>query len=281
MFQAMLANARAEPWSEPCSEIGNVELNREEVKKTVLEQVQQEDDKGALVMLTDGSFIERKGSGAAYATELETFRESLGPMDGISNYEAEAIALAIFYDNQAALHLVNNPTKQGTAQYIAEEVHVILERIKIPIRLYWSPGHEGIKLNEAADEAAKTGDEEQTEITNLRYSLNRQAAAIFQLRSGHSPLRHHLSRAKTGISPLCPSCGIPETTAHFLVYCKKSSKQRRTFRNRLRKQGLKVDFQSASRLLDTPSVFPFLADYIEDTNRFPNLRKYTHNVETQ
>ncbi|KAG0143076.1 hypothetical protein CROQUDRAFT_20627, partial [Cronartium quercuum f. sp. fusiforme G11] len=50
----------------------------------------------------------------------------------------------------------------------------------------------------------------------------------------------------------------------------KYAKQRRAFRNQLRKEGLKVNFHKASEILDTPNVFPFLADYIEDTNRFPN-----------
>ncbi|KAG0151055.1 hypothetical protein CROQUDRAFT_103889 [Cronartium quercuum f. sp. fusiforme G11] len=162
-----------------------------------------------------------------------------------------------------------------------------------------------------------TGAEEQTDVTELSYSLsslwklarkkfcmrgvplNRppyktegtkiadgddklekgQAATNFQLRSGHSPLRHYLSRAKAGISPLCPNCVITEPTAHFLFNCKKYSKQKRKFRDRLRKEGIKVDFHNASRLL---TIFPFLADdYIEDTNRFPNLRKCTPTIEAQ
>ncbi|KAG0143503.1 hypothetical protein CROQUDRAFT_96192 [Cronartium quercuum f. sp. fusiforme G11] len=43
------------------------------------------------------------------------------------------------------------------------------------------------------------------------------------------------------------------------------------FRDRLRKEGITVDFRSAAKQLDAPDVFPLLADYIQDTKRFPNL----------
>ncbi|KAG0150142.1 hypothetical protein CROQUDRAFT_88437 [Cronartium quercuum f. sp. fusiforme G11] len=95
-----------------------------------------------------------------------------------------------------------------------------------------------------------------------------QAAAIFQLRSGHSPLRHYLKRIQAAETAACPHCGITESTAHFLVYCKAYSKARRILWNRLRKDKIKTNYTNAAKLLDTPSAFKHLASFIEDTGRF-------------
>ncbi|KAG0144607.1 hypothetical protein CROQUDRAFT_94867 [Cronartium quercuum f. sp. fusiforme G11] len=202
------------PWIGPHSVIKKLNSNQEEARKVVPEQVHQENETGAIVMFTHGSFLEGRGGGAAYATKNETFRVSLGPSLGSSNYKIKAMgllpalknfnplyleqysSLALFYDSQAVPQLLNDPTRQSTAQYLAAELHTTL--------------------------AAKLGAEEQTENTELKHSLSNfmeigkkaaprkgspscppslingttiadrydklekeQAASFFQLRSGH------------------------------------------------------------------------------------------------
>lgn len=101
-----------------------------------------------------------------------------------------------------------------------------------------------------------------------------QAAAIFQLRCGHCPLRKYLHRIGVEDSNKCESCSAVETPAHFLIYCKKYTSQRKWFRTRLKEEKIKVNINSAVALLDTPQVFPLLAEFIQDTDRFHYLRTY-------
>lgn len=137
-------------------------------------------------------------------------------------------SLAVFSDSQAALELFANPIRPRTLQYLARFLRKSRQRIptNLGISLYWTPGHEGIELNEKADEAAKTIAEDQSAAMTLPFSLGGllqhrrkvfnergavsrlplktkskwiadaldqlekgQAAAIFQLRCGHCPLR--------------------------------------------------------------------------------------------
>ncbi|KAG0146645.1 hypothetical protein CROQUDRAFT_513150 [Cronartium quercuum f. sp. fusiforme G11] len=126
------------------------------------------------------------------------------------------------------------------------------------LNLYWSPGQEGIPLNKKADVEARKAIEDSKEHIQLCVSLSSlkararknfgtrgapldrapyattgkkiadafaklekgRAADIFQLRSGHSLLRHHLKRIR-------PHCGLTETTAHFLINCEAYAKARR------------------------------------------------------
>lgn len=222
-------------------------------------------------------------------------------------------SLAIFSDSQAALDLLAKPMKPKTLQYLSRFVlkshRTIPERYTL--RLYWTPGHEGIELNERADKAAKEAAEgdmtpmilpislggllrHSRKILNTRGAvsikqyktkgkwiadaLNKlekgQAAAIFQLRCGHSPLKKFLHRIKAEENDKCDTCNAIETTAHFLVYCKKYTKQRQAFRKQIKKEKIKVDINSAIKLLDTPKVYPYLAQFIENTGRFTHLKTY-------
>ncbi|KAG0149515.1 hypothetical protein CROQUDRAFT_105043 [Cronartium quercuum f. sp. fusiforme G11] len=220
-------------------------------------------------------------------------RVSLGPKMGISNYEAEAWGLILALSRQA------------TAQYLAMKLRRLAMTIKerMNITLHWSPGHEDIPLNEKVDSEAKKAIEEEEDQVQLCISLsflktqtksqfgiggvprNRpphgQAVAIFQLRSGHSPLRHYLKRIQAEETAACAHCGITETTAHFLVYCKASySKARRILWNRLRKDKIKTNYRIATKLLDRPAAFKHLASFIEDTGRFRYLRSYDATIES-
>lgn len=98
-------------------------------------------------------------------------------MEGISNYEMETIALMIalvqfksitnshpnkfksleiFSDIQAALDLLAKPLQPKSLQNLTRFLLRMYRHIppQLPVRLYWTPGHAGIELNEQADKAA-------------------------------------------------------------------------------------------------------------------------------
>lgn len=293
------------PWVEPRWVVENIGVPREEVKAIIVSQIEEEKKCGACVIFTDGSFIPDVGGGAAIAMEGKTASNAYGPNEGISNYEMEAMAimialvhfrhlisthpdkftlLAIFSDSQTALDLFSKPLQPKTLQYLA---HFLLRSYReIPtnyhVRLFWTPGHEGVELNEAADEAARKAAEEDDSPIILPMSLGAllrhtktlfhhrgavpinpykkkarwitdalnllekgDAAAIFQLRCGHCPLKKFLHRIRAEEDAKCDECFATETPAHFLIYCKKYNGQRRTFRRQLREENIKVDINSA------------------------------------
>lgn len=45
-------------------------------------------------------------------------------------------------------------------------------------------------------------------------------------------------------------------------------------RNKLKEEDIKVNFNLATAILDNPKVFPFLAQFIQDTERFVHLKTY-------
>lgn len=182
--------------------------------------------------------------------------------------------------------------------------------------LYWTPGHEDVELNEKADEAAKKAAEDREDALTLPLSLGGllqhtrkifnqrgatpitpfktknkwvadalnnlekgQAAAIFQLRSGHCPLHKFLHRIGVEDTDRCETCKAVETPAHFLIYCRKYTKERRRFREKLKEEKIKVNINSAMALLDTPKLYPYLACFIQETGRFPHLNTYLEDPE--
>lgn len=322
------------PWSEPQGEVTNVNDKREVVKERIPEQVELEKEKGACVIFTDGSYIPDVGGGAAAAMEGGVVSKAYGPIEGISNFEMEAMglilgmvtyiiltttnqpnrfkALALFSDSQAALDLITRPLQPSSLQYLAQSLRRAIRQIPVnhPVSLYWTPGHEGIKLNEEADIAAKGEAEGEAEVTMLPISLGSllrhaktrfkrgavhikkfktqgkyiadtlnnlekgQAAAIFQLRCGHNPLRSFLHQIGVNKSSKCEVCNVTENTTHFLIFCKRFRTQQQVLRARLKEKKTWVDINSATKLLDTTVVFPYLAQYIEDTGRFTHLKTY-------
>lgn len=314
--------------------IENVGNCRDDVKKRVPSQVEGEERQRACVIFTDGSYIPEVGGGAAAAMEERTASHAYGPLEGISNYEMEAMAimiaivqfrqmistdpdkfgaLAIFSDSQAALDLLARPAQPKTLQYLSRFLRRSYNLIpkEYPLRLYWTPGHEGVTLNEAADAAAKEAADGNKDPVMLPVSLggllrhsravfNRrevvpispyktksrkiaealqrlekgQAAAIFQLRCGHCPLRKYLHRIGAEDHNKCTSCFATETPTHFLIYCRRFTLQRRAFRKTLKEDGIKTNTNSATALLNNPAVFPHLAQYIHDTGRFLHLKSY-------
>lgn len=177
--------------------------------------------------------------------------------------------------------------------------------------MYWTPGHEAIKLNKRADQAAKEAAENPEETLILPTSLGGllrhtktlfhkreavsikpykakrrwiaealnnlkkgQAAIIFQLQCGHCPLRKFLHRIGVEEHNRCTTCFAIETPAHYLIYCRRFTRQRQTFRQQLKEEEITVNTNSATALLDSPKAYPFLAQYILDTGRFPHLQTY-------
>lgn len=145
-------------------------------------------------MFTDGSFIPDIGAGAAIALDEHTARCAYGPLEGISNYEMETAAfilamtkfkhlidtdpdrftsLAVFSDSQAALDLIARPMRPSTLQYLAR--YVLRTKGMIPdqyqMRLYWTPGHDGVELNKIADKEAKEAAEGNIDPVTLPISL--------------------------------------------------------------------------------------------------------------
>ncbi|KAG0141439.1 hypothetical protein CROQUDRAFT_51678, partial [Cronartium quercuum f. sp. fusiforme G11] len=250
----------------------------------------------SLVIFTDGSLSQETGGGATN--------------------------LAIFSDSQAALLAAHNLVRPTSGQYM---VKFLKDQLKcLPegglLEFFWTLGHIGIALNEAANEAVKcTAEmEAQEPITPLWTHLPKslpsllqetwialsfkssdfishkqnlttpakkiadalnglekgQAAAIFQLHSGHCPLNVYLHHFKKATSKYCSFCGVPETVAHFLLYCRRFQTQQRTFRMKVKAQKLKINLYNVNNLLNDPRIFLDLAQYVLNTGRFEHLCSY-------
>ncbi|KAG0139421.1 hypothetical protein CROQUDRAFT_666509 [Cronartium quercuum f. sp. fusiforme G11] len=313
-----------------------MDLSREECKQRVQEQVTERSD-DALIVFTDGSYLQDTGGGAAAASTEEVRTATFTPPAAFSNNEMECMGIAlgiaqfidrirtgdtekttiaIFSDSQAALRAAHYPTRATSGQSLVKFLKSQFKRLPAGtnLELFWTPGHEGIPLNEAADKAAKQAAEADggkttlpTSLTNLLQStwtllslsssdfpnhtrtfktaakkiadaLNGlekgHAAAIFQLRTGHCPLNSYLHRFKRAPSKYCRTCGVPETVPHFLLYCRRYRSQRANFRKRIREEKIKVNLYNANAVLDEPATFPLLAEFVLDTGRFEHLHSY-------
>lgn len=91
------------------------------------------------------------------------------------------------------------------------------------------------------------------------------AAAIAQLRAGHTPLSSFLYRIQATDSPNCTVCDQPETTEHYLMLCSAYTSERNDLFKELRK--LKIP-RKTQDVLTNPSAFEALATYISRTGRF-------------
>ncbi|MBW0518795.1 hypothetical protein O181_058510 [Austropuccinia psidii MF-1] len=88
------------------------------------------------------------------------------------------------------------------------------------------------------------------------------AATIHQLHSNHTPLNAYLHQIKQVDSPLCQHCNTPETTAHYLLFCKQFQHQRRECKKKIIQNCLILNPNTYTSIMDCPTVFPFLANYI-------------------
>lgn len=101
---------------------------------------------------------------------------------------------------------------------------------------------------------------------NLTTALTRaQASILFQLRTGHAPLNHHLHRINAIDSPLCTLCHSgSETVRHYLLLCPALAKHRYF----LSRAGAVIS-RSLPHLLGQAKYLPNLFNYIMATGRFP------------
>ncbi|KAG0146090.1 hypothetical protein CROQUDRAFT_657887 [Cronartium quercuum f. sp. fusiforme G11] len=189
---------------------------------------------------------------------------------------------------------------QSLIKFIKSQIRRLPENTTL--YLFWTLGQEGISLNEKADIAAKQAAKAEDRKTWLPMSLTSlvqatrealsvpssefpshksefktpakkiadalnglekgQVAAIFQLRTGHGPLNAYLHRVKQSTTKYFRGCGVPDTIAHFLPYCRKSRIQRRDFRLKVKGEELRTKLNSVNAILDDPKVFPRLAQFV-------------------
>ena len=102
----------------------------------------------------------------------------------------------------------------------------------------------------------------------LRLILNldcRQASILFQLRSGHITLNHHLFCICKSETPSCPLCqGITiETIKHFLMDCLHYVRERHELRLKLWRNAGSLSF-----LLSSPIAVLPLLKYVHATGHF-------------
>lgn len=167
----------------------------------------------------------------------------------------------VFTDNKGVLQRVPECNRETTGQYIFTEIEDALNNLSddVTIHVTWCPGHQGILGNEAADflASAATGRNDHPDrklkanINKISSTLCQQinpekknslqarisdlpidvTALINQLASNHSPLHHHLFKAKRRLDPLCPHCSGRETSSHLMNFCHKYKAARRQLRS--------------------------------------------------
>ena len=112
----------------------------------------------------------------------------------------------------------------------------------------------------------------------------RQASLLFQLRSGHIALNHHLFRIRRSETPSCPHCqGITvKTVKHFLLDCPQYVRERHKLRIKLRRNSGSLSF-----LLSNPAATLPLLKFVHATGRFKSFfgkdiedRIYTNSRRT-
>lgn len=331
------------PWTKTLDALHNLGRNKDEVIDLVPKQVRDEEERGSLVIFTDGS-ISSEGGGATAVSMQSQELCAIKNFQHVSNHEAELLGIllaaklakkslrtciartpdiAIFGDNQGALSLINDIPRASSGQHIIIRTLSLFRQLPedSTIRLYWTPGHAGIELNEKADDLAKqaaTDQSGQTEVfylpaslgslkrrTKSKFSLKHfplkpgrkpfktnpkdisdalmnmekgRTAAITQLRAGHSPLNDHLHKRNLTDSPFCITCKRKETTEHFLLFCNRYKKERRRFRSRLLEENIRVNWNDAKKLMDSPKAFFLLSEYILETKRFSFFHSYRQDT---
>ncbi|KAF8595069.1 hypothetical protein BDV93DRAFT_457712, partial [Ceratobasidium sp. AG-I] len=94
-----------------------------------------------------------------------------------------------------------------------------------------------------------------------------RATLLFQLTTGHAPLRAHLFRLQAVDSPTCQHCNsATETVAHFLLRCPTFAAKRHVH---LASRGL--EFLHLPFLFSSDMAIGPLFGFIRVTGRFPDL----------
>jgi ribonuclease HI len=93
----------------------------------------------------------------------------------------------------------------------------------------------------------------------------RQSSILFQLRTGHVGLNHHLFRICRSETPICPNCQgfAVETVKHYLLECPFFQRERFMLRRKLRRNADSISF-----LLSSPVAVLPLLKFVHATGRF-------------
>jgi ribonuclease HI len=96
----------------------------------------------------------------------------------------------------------------------------------------------------------------------------RQASILFQLRSGHIGLNHHLFRIHRSETPSCPHCRsiTVETVKHYLMDCPFYARERHELQRKLRRNAGSLSF-----LLSSPDAVLPLLKFVHATGRFKSF----------
>jgi ribonuclease HI len=145
-------------------------------KSTTSKHNAESHDESTLCIYTDGSGIDGHVGAAAVSPQLNQYLQCyLGTEKEYNVYAAEItgfelatnIAITspqtyskciIYADTQAAIQGINKPSRQsGQAHLISaiNEIQALKDQRQMAVEIKWVPGHEGVKGNEEADEAAK------------------------------------------------------------------------------------------------------------------------------
>ncbi|MBW0499574.1 hypothetical protein O181_039289 [Austropuccinia psidii MF-1] len=157
----------------------NSQLTKSQVKEEVTRQVKNKIANQILVFFANGSLILGKSGGAtAILTNTQSVKTTYVGGDSIlTNFETELTALLLchnllskhinkygqpkavetFSDSQAGLKSITLPKKKTPGQQLTTKIFNNFQcwTQHFPVRLYWCPGHTGIKHNEEVDKRAK------------------------------------------------------------------------------------------------------------------------------
>ena len=103
--------------------------------------------------------------------------------------------------------------------------------------------------------------------------------ALARLRINHVELNAYLHRFNQADSPLCQTCGSPESVDHYLIYCRKYSQARRKLFSTLQKRGIAA---SKKTLLgggphqeqDQKTILEGVVIFLKETGRLNGLAAY-------
>lgn len=172
------------------------------------------------IVATDGSVSAEK---AGCAVVTPQFRQAIRLPDYSNSFEAECIAIdlaldhiitfavehkpstvIIFSDCRAALFFLQERNDGVEQAYFWTKLNKVLAIV--PVYLVWVPGHVGIALNEAADQAAKAA---------TRLTINTQALPLASFLPKFLSSRYQRERYRLLRERRLTTC--PETYAHLRV----------------------------------------------------------------
>ncbi|KNZ54469.1 hypothetical protein VP01_2939g1 [Puccinia sorghi] len=267
-----------------------------------------------MVIFTDGSWIPEIGAGAAAVMHGSDRKVtvSLPLHEVITNFKAELTGIdlaallaqeviesdidqtttgvAIFCDNQGALLWSAWPIGCVAGQALAVTNFFSLKTLKMPVILYWSPGHKGTNWQICWQKKLPTTHQKKNNTTlvpsfwrvspkpdrGARSTLQRRrkrvaqaldalerglASTIHQLRADHALLRKFLFKIKSVLDPRCASCGVWEIAHHFVLFFSRFQTQRSLFKRQLRGLKCGVNPNSFQSIMDKPKAMGEIGNY--------------------